>query len=206
MAYIYIIKNDINDKVYIGKTLIEPQKRFIQHCCDSKKRRCEKRPLYNAMRKYGAEHFWVEIIEETEDPEQREIYWISHFNSYKYGYNATIGGEGKRYIDAEPILQLYNQIHNQKEIAKILNISETTVNKVLKEHNIKTVKSPTQIKGVKQIKDGKTIETFSSCTDAAKYLVENNCTNGKINTVLNKITDCARHERKTAYGFNWEFL
>lgn len=65
MGYIYIIKNRINDKVYIGKTDLDINKRFKEHVKDSRRRRCEKRPLYSAMRKYGCEHFYVELIEET---------------------------------------------------------------------------------------------------------------------------------------------
>lgn len=57
MAYIYIIKNDINNKVYIGKTRLSIQQRFKEHIWDSRRKRCEKRPLYNAMNKYGLEHF-----------------------------------------------------------------------------------------------------------------------------------------------------
>lgn len=44
MGYIYIIKNDINDKAYVGKTLNSLEKRFKEHCADSKRRRCENRP------------------------------------------------------------------------------------------------------------------------------------------------------------------
>jgi group I intron endonuclease len=65
MGYIYIIRNKINDKVYIGKTDLDINKRFKEHIKDSRRRRCEKRPLYSAMRKYGCEHFYVELIEET---------------------------------------------------------------------------------------------------------------------------------------------
>ena len=53
MAYIYVIKNDINDKVYIGKTQKSIQERFKKHIQDSKRKCCEKRPLYNAINKYG---------------------------------------------------------------------------------------------------------------------------------------------------------
>jgi predicted GIY-YIG superfamily endonuclease len=38
MAYIYKIVNDINNKVYIGKTEFSIEKRFSEHCKDSVKR------------------------------------------------------------------------------------------------------------------------------------------------------------------------
>ena len=45
MAYIYKIINDINNKVYIGKTAFDIEKRFKEHCQDRTKRELENRPL-----------------------------------------------------------------------------------------------------------------------------------------------------------------
>ena len=59
MAYIYRIINDINSKVYVGKTENPIEKRFKEHCVDAFRDRNEKRPLYAAMRKYGIEHFHI---------------------------------------------------------------------------------------------------------------------------------------------------
>lgn len=99
MGLIYKITNDINGKIYIGKTEFSLEKRFKEHCQDAFRERCEKRPLYAAMRKYGIEHFHIELIEETNIPEEREKYWIDYYNTYKYGYNATIGGDGSCLYD-----------------------------------------------------------------------------------------------------------
>ena len=88
MAYIYKITNDINGKIYIGKTEFSIEKRFNEHCKDAFKPRKEKRPLYSAIQKYGVEHFHITLIEETDNPNEREIYWIEKLQSFKYGYNA----------------------------------------------------------------------------------------------------------------------
>lgn len=61
------------------------------------------------MRKYGIEHFHIEQIEETDKPEEREIYWINFYNSYKNGYNATLGGDGKKYIDYDLVCKVYQE-------------------------------------------------------------------------------------------------
>ena len=64
MSYIYKITNQINGKLYIGKTNRTIQERFKEHCRDYLKRGNEKRPLYSAMKKYGIRNFSIESIEE----------------------------------------------------------------------------------------------------------------------------------------------
>ena len=97
MSYIYKIINNVNDKVYIGKTAFSIQKRFQEHCKDAFKRRNEKRPLYAAIRKYGINAFSIKLIEECDDniAADREAYWIGVYKAYSTGYNATLGGDGK---------------------------------------------------------------------------------------------------------------
>ena len=81
MSKIYKIVNDINDKVYVGKTEQALDKRFAEHCNDSTKREKENRPLYSAMRKYGVSHFSIELIEECDISETslREQYCCPSF-------------------------------------------------------------------------------------------------------------------------------
>ena len=70
------------------------------------------------MQKYGCEHFHISLIEETNKPEEREIYWIETLGTFKYGYNATKGGDGRSYLDYDLIYNLYMagltiiEIHN----------------------------------------------------------------------------------------------
>ena len=108
MAYIYQIQNDVNNKIYIGKTEFSIEKRFKEHCQDAFRERLEQRPLYAAIRKYGIEHFSISLIEETDFPEEREIYWIEKLGTFKHGYNATRGGDGRKYLDYE------ERFHGQK--------------------------------------------------------------------------------------------
>ena len=119
MAYIYKIVNDINQKVYIGKTEFSINKRFKEHCKDAFQYRTEKRPLYSAMRKYGIEHFHIELIEETNSPEEREIYWIEQYRSFKNGYNATLGGDGRAYLDYDVLIAAYKKNPNISQISKL---------------------------------------------------------------------------------------
>ena len=49
MAYIYKIENDINGKVYIGKTEFSIKRRFKEHCKEAFRENREQRPLYAAI-------------------------------------------------------------------------------------------------------------------------------------------------------------
>ena len=58
------------------------------------------------MNKYGVEHFHFSVIEETDDACEREMYWIEKLRTYVgysdcNGYNATLGGEGKCYLNLD---------------------------------------------------------------------------------------------------------
>lgn len=89
---IYIIKNDINNKVYIGQSN-DPKKRFQTHCKPSAVY-LNNEIIGKAIQKYGKNHFWYEIIEsQIENYNEREIYWIRKYNSIvPNGYNLLSGG------------------------------------------------------------------------------------------------------------------
>ena len=78
------------------------------------------RPLYRAFQKYGIENFSIETIEETNNPNEREKYWIEYYGSFKNGYNATIGGDGKPYIDYDLVVATYKEIMNMEKVAEKL--------------------------------------------------------------------------------------
>ena len=95
-GYIYIIKNKINEKVYIGQTLLSVEERFKQHTKPSNSKKHYK--IYKAMNKYSVENFYYEILESDvseEDINEREIFWIEKYDSFKNGYNSNPGGYGR---------------------------------------------------------------------------------------------------------------
>lgn len=94
--FIYKITNKINGKIYIGKTIKSIEARFKKHLNGAKNK--VNRHLYDAMNCYGYENFELTLIETCKTIEslnEREIYWISHYNSISpCGYNMTQGGDG----------------------------------------------------------------------------------------------------------------
>ena len=83
MGYIYKITNNINGKIYIGKTnFLKPEDRWKQHLREAKRKRCEKRPLYSAINKYGKDNFNFEVVEQTDNTEEREKFWIYNLRTY----------------------------------------------------------------------------------------------------------------------------
>ena len=210
MAYIYKIIIDINDKVYIGKTEFSIKKRLAEHCRDALRERNEKRPLYSAMKKYGVEHFFIELVEETNVPEEREAYWIKYYNSFEKGYNATLGGDGKKYIDYDLVIQTYKKELNAVTTANILNISPDSVRKILKENNVEIISSQ-EISAKKNSKkvemfdlNDNYIRTFNSMIEAGKYLIDNKKSNCKLTTIRQHISEVVRGKRKTCAGFKWK--
>lgn len=199
MAHIYKIVNDINDKIYIGKTEQSLEKRFKEHCRDAKRKRYEKRPLYNAMNKYGVEHFSIELIEETDRPEEREMYWIEYYDTYHYGYNATLGGDGSKYLQLnEQEICEYYSTHSLKQTTEHFNHDILTIKKVLLKNNI-TIKSAGESlrKRVAKIdiKTNEILEIYDSQSEA-----------DRLNGNSHHIAEACNGKRKTCQGYKWKYI
>lgn len=148
MGYIYTITNQINGKVYVGKTQLSfPEERWKQHLNEYKKDRNSNRPLYKAMRKYGIENFSFRIIEQNITGQElcdKQKYYIKQYKSYVgfedcNGYNATLGGDGKPYIEFldEEVITTFSKYTNLTLTAKELGIDPKTVREILKRNNVK---------------------------------------------------------------------
>ena len=209
-GYIYKIWNDINDKLYIGKTLSTIEERFREHCRDKTSRKCEKRPLYNAMNKYGEEHFHIELIEECDIDllSQRECYWIEFYDTYHNGYNATKGGDGRQLYDYNLIVELYQSGLLIKEIAQQIGCDEFVIRNALKLAGLDTsanmaAKRSSPIAAYNL--EGIFIQQFDSQSDAARWLIEQGI--AKTNSIKHvgyAIGRVANGDRKTAYKMLWK--
>ena len=91
MPYIYKITNKINGKMYIGQTVNTIEIRFKRHVSDAYNGK--EMAISKAIRKYGADNFTIEVIEECEREylDEKEKYWIKYYDSVNVGYNMTDG-------------------------------------------------------------------------------------------------------------------
>lgn len=96
-GYVYLVRNMVNGKVYIGKTQTTPQRRFRSHVSDAKTRSGSL--VHSAIRKYGEHSFSVVELHraftkaELNEMEKRSI-WSHESCNRDVGYNIAKGGDG----------------------------------------------------------------------------------------------------------------
>ena len=206
---IYKITNKVNNKIYIGQS-INIEQRFYTHCSDAINRQ-DNNYFHNAIRKYGKENFYIEIIEECleEELNEKEQFWISQYNSTdkKIGYNSSIGGEGNRQFSIQQMQLLWSSGKSTKEISEILGCSRSTVAFNLKgyqdfsqknsyERGMKYADNPQHKKMVYQYDlNGNFIQEFESFSAAGLAVNKNKQSGSMIKKSIKKKT--------SAYGFQW---
>ncbi|MBR1645586.1 MAG: GIY-YIG nuclease family protein [Selenomonadaceae bacterium] len=93
---VYLIRNKVNGKRYVGQTVQPLKKRMQKHLRDD---------LYvdRAIRSYGIENFYCGVIKTCatkEELDEAEKHFIAVLHSKApYGYNLTDGGCGDRHTD-----------------------------------------------------------------------------------------------------------
>lgn len=96
MIGIYKITNKLNNQCYIGQSVNIENRLYKHKLIPFNVNYAEyNNQIHTAIRNFGIENFNFEIIEECEKEKlnEREVYWISFYDSYKNGYNASVGGE-----------------------------------------------------------------------------------------------------------------
>lgn len=91
---VYLIRNTVNGKVYVGSASRSIGKRWWQHRWNlSRNPKAKKSRLLNAWKKYGADAFVFEvlIVCEPQDCLRYEQWYIDHFKSadQRFGYNQS---------------------------------------------------------------------------------------------------------------------
>lgn len=173
MGCIYKLTNKINGKVYIGKTIHTLNIRLRGHknsmyTTDTK--------LTRAFRKYGFKNFDADILEDSindAELDALEIKYIKQYDSFKSGYNSTIGGDGHSIYtkeDIDIVIDLYKKYNNIKEVYKITGIHTATIRLMLKSANEYIDKHSEKIGVVMYSKEFIPEKYFKSIYEIAEYL------------------------------------
>lgn len=145
---VYKYSNVVNGKTYIGITCHE-EKRIIQH--QMARDTCA---FHSAVRKYGYDKFKYEVLDRDLtrfEAEQKEISYIKKYNSYKNGYNSTLGGEAgfKYYFSHKEIEDMYKKYKSGKSldcVGEEYDITRGVVKRLFKSNNLKLRDSQSKIR------------------------------------------------------------
>lgn len=229
-GYIYKLTCTITGKVYIGKT-IDINRRMVQHSKITPK---YSHHLANAIKKYGIDNFKEEIIFEVEAEDRAvlntalsnaEKSYIEQYNSYRSGYNSTIGGEGtsgfhwlessKRKL-SESLKKFFKSAEGKAQIEHTIfcnknrEVSKETREKIGRGNKGKIMPEEAKIK----IRNYQLANAYSKYIPVLQYDLDNNLLNRfnsitdaakSINKDTSHIVSCCKGRRKTAYGFIWEY-
>jgi group I intron endonuclease len=165
---IYKIKNNINNKVYIGSS-VNLKNREYKHFWMLRNKIHDNGFLQSSFDKYGCENFIFELIEIC-DPKflvDRENHYIKLYNSnnMEFGYNLATVNDFRR-----------NNYNNEVK----LKLSKYNLNK---NGNIKTFE-------LTQISNGE--KKIFNLFEAAKYLIEGGFSQGSERNVRQKISYALR--------------
>ena len=94
---IYMCTCNINGRSYIGQSS-DVKLRKCRHLSELRSNRHFNQHLQNAYNKYKEYNFSWTVLEycDENDLDNREMYWISYYDTYKNGFNANEGGAANR--------------------------------------------------------------------------------------------------------------
>lgn len=177
-GFIYIIRNTINNKVYIGQTRTSVEQRWKEHL-----RHAEygDQVINRAMKKYGVRNFYIETLEicTIEELDQREMYYIDLYDSTDKtrGYNVSIGGNTPRFkrtvLSISELKHLYlEEQFTLSKIAEKFNVSRYIISTELKNAGVTMRERGDSNNKVKKVSVELIKEALSNTTSlrqAAKY-------------------------------------
>jgi len=190
---IYLIKNILDDKVYIGSS-INLKSREYKHFWMLRKGIHDNNHLQSSYNKFGEENFKFEILENCEQNllVEKENHYIEKYKSIQgeFGYNLATVTDLRR--------------NNLNDVVK-KNLSKHNLNKNGNFNKFSLI----------EIETGK-INEFDNLVDAANYLIGNGFTKGKKSYVRMKLSSSLRgiklnngHKgsiRKTCYKHKFEII
>ena len=131
---IYKITNKINNKIYIGQSC-HPDRRWKEHCANAL-HNIDQYPIHLAIKKYGKENFLMEVLEWTENYNEREQQLIQQYNTLvPNGYNVASGGSNRiMYGEDNPKNRVKNQ--DLPKIIQDFKENKLTDRKIAKKYHL----------------------------------------------------------------------
>ena len=196
---LYLHKNKINGKVYIGQTCQKPEDRWKK---GAGYKTCSF--FYAAIQKYGWDNFEHIILEQgemdAEEASQKEIQYILFYDSTnpEKGYNIQSGGFSTISPNALPKALAWMKEHPEFGLARAQDML-----KWQKEHPEEALqmRRENQKKAANARKKPvicvETGEIFESASEAARKIPK---------TSQSKICMVCQGKRKTCGGYHWEYV
>ena len=171
-----MFKNTINNKVYIGQS-INIDKRHKEHkhnhlngnYCNYNSK------FYRALRKYGFDNFEISVLEECsrEELNTKEVEYIKQYDSYRNGYNSTVGGEDNPSNHREIVDRRTEKLLNDPVInAKLSHKGEDNPNASLSEKDVITIR-------IRYQQGERKIDVYQNYKDKVSYSAFDYCWRGK---------------------------
>lgn len=200
MGVIYKATNKINGHSYIGQTT-NFQRRKMEHLS------CKCASVFaKALKKYGKENFIWEILEECNNNEldEREIYWISYYNTYYNGYNSTQGGQFNdgllQWQKTHKDIMKENALNGLKYAEQYWEDKEDERIRIIKERQKQAV-----LVVMRKVKCVELNKIFNSLSEAEKWSKTKDNPNGLVShhQHISKVCSGKRH---TTGGYHWEYV
>ena len=196
---IYLHRNKINNKIYVGQTIQTPEKRWKN---GNGYKSCTL--FYKAIQKYGWNNFEHIILEQKEmtpqEANEKENYYIKKYDSknIEKGYNINDGGYQTLSPKAKPAAIKWMQEHPEFGLARakdMLKWQKEHPEEILKMRR-ENVKKATEARK-KSVQCVETGIIYESASEAARLVPK---------TSQSKICMVCRGQRKTCGGYHWKYV
>lgn len=98
--YVYLIRNAVNGKCYIGQTIKSPDRRINEHFQGRRRS-----AIALAIKKHGAMNFTrhvLQVCDSQSEMDDAEVEWIQRLGTVAPGgYNIALGGKGQGAVSEE---------------------------------------------------------------------------------------------------------